>query len=123
SRATGYGIIERHVRGIRYVECGVIAPTATSTLDRRLHEIFRGLEELILELQPEVAAIESVFHKVFPQAAIVLGHARGVAMLAAARAGLRVFEYPPATVKRAIAGNGRATKTHLSALVRAACSL
>jgi crossover junction endodeoxyribonuclease RuvC len=123
SRTTGYGVIERTPRGIRYVECGVITPRTQNGLSTRLVEIFEDLCSLIDELEPDVAAIENIFNKLHPRAALTLGHARGVAMLAAARAQLRVFEYPPATVKRAVAGHGRASKPEVNAMVRAACGL
>src|ERR1043166_6986986 len=93
SRTTGYGVIERTVRGIRYVECGIITPRPQDGLGTRLVEIFEDLCRLIDELSPDVAAIENIFHRMHPRAALTLGHARGVAMLAAARAELRVFEY------------------------------
>ena len=123
SRTTGYAVIERTSRGIRYVECGVITPRTKDGLSTRLVEIFEDLCTLIVELAPDVAAIENVFHSVHARAALTLGHARGVAMLAAARANLRVYEYPPATVKRAVAGHGRASKPEVNAMVRAACGL
>lgn len=123
SRNTGYAVIERTSRGIRYVECGVIAPVSRNGLSTRLVEIYDELTALIDELRPDVCAIENVFQKIHPRAALTLGHARGVAMLAAARARLSVFEYPPATVKRAVAGHGAATKPEVSAMVRAACGL
>jgi crossover junction endodeoxyribonuclease RuvC len=123
SRTTGYGLIERTPGGVRYVECGVITPRATAALSLRLAEIFDDLSGLIDELAPDVAAIENIFHKLHPRAALTLGHARGVAMAAAARAQLRVYEYPPATVKRAVAGHGGASKPQINAMVRAACGL
>jgi crossover junction endodeoxyribonuclease RuvC len=123
SRLTGYGVIERTRRGVTYVECGVIAPRARRRLDGRLVEIYDELSAVIAELAPDVAAIESVFFARHARAALTLGHARGVAMLAAAQAQLPVFEYPPARVKRAIAGHGAATKPEVSAMVRAACGL
>lgn len=123
SRVTGYGVIELSGRGVRYVECGVIAPKASLPLPRRLMEIAAGLRELISEVQPRAVAVENVFHAHFPRAALTLGHARGVALLAAAEADLAVFEYPPATVKAAIVGSGRATKLEVSTMVRATCGL
>jgi crossover junction endodeoxyribonuclease RuvC len=123
SRATGYGIIERTRLGIQYIECGVIVPAPRRGLEARLVEIFEELSVLIAELSPDVCAIEDLFHAVHARSALVLGHARGVAMLAAGRARLPLYEYPPASVKRAVAGHGGATKPEVGAMVRAACGL
>ncbi|HJZ85491.1 MAG TPA: crossover junction endodeoxyribonuclease RuvC [Polyangia bacterium] len=123
SGVTGYGVVERTRRGIVYVECGVIAPRRGLALPVRLVEIASELRAVIEELTPDVAAVENLFHATHARAALVLGHARGVVLETAARAGLRVFEYPPATVKRAVAGSGRASKPEVSAMVRAACGL
>jgi crossover junction endodeoxyribonuclease RuvC len=123
SRLTGYGIVERRPYGIAYIECGVIAPRRNLPLALRLVEISRDLATLIAELEPTVVAVENVFHAKHARAALVLGHARGIALQVAAAARLPVFEYPPARVKRAIAGSGRATKPEVSAMVRAACGL
>jgi crossover junction endodeoxyribonuclease RuvC len=78
---------------------------------------------MMRELAPHVAAIENVFHAQHARAALTLGHARAVAMLAAAQRRLRIYEYPPATVKRAVVGTGRATKPEVGAMVRAAFRL
>src|SRR5207302_8208554 len=119
----GYGVIERGARGILYVECGVIAPRRGLALPDRLAEIAREVHALIEELAPDVAAVENVFQRLHARAALTLGHARGVVIATAAQAGLRVYEYPPARVKRAVTGSGRATKPEVSAMVRAACGL
>ena len=123
SLTTGYGVIERTRRGIAYVECGVIVPRRTLVLAERLGELALELAAVLAELGPEVVAVENVFSATHARAALVLGHARGVILATAAQAGLRVFEYPPATVKRAVAGSGRASKPQVSAMVRAACGL
>jgi crossover junction endodeoxyribonuclease RuvC len=123
SRTTGYGIVERQRRGIVYVECGVIVPPGRHQLPARLAEIAAELRALIRETAPAVVAVENVFHAVHARAALTLGHARGIALATAAEAGLPVFEYPPARVKRAVTGSGRASKPEVSAMVRAACGL
>jgi len=108
---------------VRYVECGVIEPDEDAAMQARLVEIAVGLREVIAELQPRVVAVEGVFHGVNARAALKLGQARGVALLAAGEAALPVFEYAPATVKRAVAGSGVASKLQVSSMVRALCGL
>jgi crossover junction endodeoxyribonuclease RuvC len=115
---TGYGVIEREGRAFRLVKAGVIRPKAGGDLYVRLSFIFDGLIGVIAETQPQVVAVESVFTHKNAQSALVLGHARGVALLAAARAGLPLHEYPPATVKKSITGAGAAEKTQVAFMVR-----
>lgn len=123
TRYFGYGVIERLAAGrVRYIECGVIQP-ARGELAGRLAEIARGLGEIIGELEPDVVAVEGVFHGVNARSALQLGHSRGVALAAAGTHLLPVHEYAPATVKRAVAGNGQATKDQVQAMVRALCGL
>jgi crossover junction endodeoxyribonuclease RuvC len=127
TRYFGYGVIERVDGGprndIRYIECGVIEPPRRAELAERLAVIADGLRELIDELRPAEVAVEGVFHGVNARSALQLGHSRGVALAAAGSCALRVHEYAPATVKRAVAGNGAATKNQVQAMVRMLCSL
>lgn len=123
----GYGLID--VTGAvafgrpRYVECGVLELPARDTLSERLRLLATDLRELIAEYAPAELALESVFHGVNAQSALKLGHARGVVMLCGAEAGLPLAEYPPATVKRAVAGNGRAQKAEVGRMVSVLCGL
>jgi crossover junction endodeoxyribonuclease RuvC len=128
TRYCGYGVIERVAAGsdprrIRYIECGVIEPKRSGELSARLGEISAGLGEVIRELAPDVVAVEGVFHGVNARSALQLGHSRGVALAIAGTHALLVHEYAPATVKRAVAGNGQATKDQVQAMVRALCGL
>jgi crossover junction endodeoxyribonuclease RuvC len=127
TRYCGYGVIERVATGprnsVRYIECGVIEPKRSGALAARLGEISVGLVEIIRELEPDVVAVEGVFHGVNARSALMLGHCRGVALATAGAHALAVFEYAPATVKRAVAGNGQATKDQVQAMVRALCGL
>jgi len=128
TRYFGYGVIERVQAGpsnqsVRYIECGVLQPKRTGELAARLAEISLGLVEVIRELAPDVVAVEGVFHGVNARSALQLGHSRGVALATAGAHDLKVHEYAPATVKRAVAGNGQATKDQVQAMVRALCGL
>ena len=124
TRYFGYGVIERLGPGrVRYIECGVLQPRRGDELAARLADIAGSLREVIAELMPTVVAVEGVFHGVNARSALQLGHSRGVALAAAGAAALTVHEYAPATVKRAVAGNGAATKGQVSTMVRALCGL
>lgn len=108
---TGYGVVSRPGPGPhRLLECGVIRTPSGAPLDRRLAAIFDGVTELIARHRPDAVAIESVFVQRNAKSALVLGHARGVVLLAAARAAVPLAEYAPATVKKAVVGAGAATK-------------
>jgi crossover junction endodeoxyribonuclease RuvC len=109
--ATGYGVVEVAAPGAtRLVECGVVRTDASSPLEQRLSHIFDAVTALILRHRPDTVAVESVFVAKNPRSALVLGHARGAALLAAAKAGVPVAEYAPAMVKKAVVGVGAATK-------------
>ena len=116
--ATGYGVVDRSPDGaLRLVECGVVRPRAGAPLPVRLDTIFEGVTELIARHRPDVVAVETVFVRRNARSALVLGHARGVILLAAARAGLPVAEYPPALIKKAVTGAGGAGKAGIQLMV------
>lgn len=96
--------------GHRLTECGVVRTSARSPLPFRLRQIFEGVSELIERHDPAAIAVEGVFFGKNARSAMILGHARGAVLLAAALRGHEVAEYPPAEVKSAIVGTGRATK-------------
>jgi crossover junction endodeoxyribonuclease RuvC len=118
SRTTGYGVVDADGSALRCVECGVVAVAASLPLELRLAEILKGLLEVAEELRPQVAAVEDVFHAINARSALALGQARGVALAAAALAGIRVHAYPPSVVKQAVTGRGRATKEQVGRMVR-----
>ena len=124
SRRCGYGVVDRLSAGrVRYVECGVVEARASLPLPARLVEICAGLREVVAELGPHAAAVEGVFHGQNARSALQLGHARGAALVVCGEAALDVVEYAPATVKRAVAGHGRATKEEVGRMVRMLCAL
>jgi crossover junction endodeoxyribonuclease RuvC len=118
STRTGYGCVDTDGRRHRLVKCGAICPSASHTFAHRLAAIYRELSAIIVECQPECVAIENLFHAANVRSALKLGHARGVAMLAAVEAGVRVVEYTPAEVKRAVVGYGRAEKGQMQQMVK-----
>jgi len=115
---TGYGCVETDGSRHRIVLCGAITSPAVESLPDKLQRIHHRLTLLIKECQPASVAIENLFFSVNVRSALKLGHARGVAMLAAVEAGLPVFEYTPAEVKRAVVGYGRADKPQVQQMVR-----
>jgi len=117
SERTGYGCIESDGRRHRLVVCGALTSPADTSFPDRLRIIHRGLEQLLALHRPDCVAIENIFHARNVRSALKLGHARGVALLAASQAGLVVTEYPPAEVKRAVVGYGRAEKQQVQHMV------
>jgi crossover junction endodeoxyribonuclease RuvC len=112
SRRCGFGAVERAGGRLRVVASGVLAP-GDLPLPDRLARILDGLSEVIARSAPGEVSIEHVFTGVSPRSALVLGQARGVALAAAARAGLPIFEYQPSEVKLAFTGSGRASKEQM----------
>ena len=120
SQRTGYGVIQAGDRSKpELIVAGVISAPAKQPMEKRLQKIYRGLREVIAAHQPQEMAVEGVFAAKNARTAIMLGQARGVALLAGAQAGLEVFEYPPASVKMALVGSGRATKEQVQMMVKA----
>ena len=115
---TGYGIVEMYSSGkLCCLTCGAIKLSPREPLPRRLSRIFTQLGELIAEHQPDEVAIEDVFYALNVKSALKLGQVRGVAMLAAAVAGLDVVEYSPLTIKSSVVGYGRAEKQQVQHMV------
>lgn len=116
---TGYGVVAREGGGaVTLVECGVIRTQSRAPLPERLRDIYEGIAELMERHKPDAVAVEGVFLGKNPRTAVVLGHARGTILLAAALRGLEVAEYPPAEVKSAVVGTGRATKEQVGFMVQ-----
>ena len=115
---TGYGVVEQNGEGeLRCIAAGAIRLSTREPLPRRLERIFTTLSGLIAAHQPQLAAIEDVFYAVNVKSALMLGQVRGVAMLAAAVAGLPVCEYAPLAIKSAVVGYGRAEKSQVQQMV------
>ena len=114
---TGYGVIASDGREHRLVAAGVIRTRIDAPLQTRLLEIARGLREVIREHQPQAVAVEQVFLAVNSKTALKLAHVRGVALLAAAEAGLELGEYSPLEIKSSVVGYGRAAKSQVQKMV------
>jgi len=118
SERTGYGCVETDGRRHHLVACGAIAAPPGETFPNRLARIHTELSTLLASFRPDCVAIENLFHAVNVRSALKLGHARGVAMLAAVEAGCQVVEYTPAEIKRAVVGYGRAEKHQVGQMVK-----
>ncbi|HEY6938713.1 MAG TPA: crossover junction endodeoxyribonuclease RuvC [Terriglobales bacterium] len=115
---TGYGVVEQAGDGrLSCQAVGAIRLNSREPLPTRLNSIFCRLRELIQEHRPDDVAIEDVFYAVNVKSALKLGQVRGVAMLAAATAGLPVAEYAPLAIKSAVVGYGRAEKSQVQQMV------
>jgi len=123
SRRTGYGAIALADGHCQLLDRGVVAPAARLPLELKLREIHAQVLAIIERLQPDVLAVEDVFHAVNARTALVLGHVRGVVLLAGAEAGLPVCAYAPATVKLEVTGSGRAEKSQVAYMVSRHLSL
>ena len=118
SETTGYGVIESDGRRYTLIEyAGIRAPLRLCFAERLL-AISRKLEEVIERLNPGVCAVEETFYAVNVKSALKLGHVRGAILVAAARAGVEVFEYSPLEIKSALVGYGRAEKQQVQEMVR-----
>ncbi len=102
---------------LSHIANGQIATDAKAPLPERLVVLDRALTDLMIEYQPETAAVEEVFVNANPQSTLKLGQARGVCLLAAARTGLKVGEYAARLVKKAVVGVGNAEKAQVHAMV------
>lgn len=114
----GWGVIASEGARLMHVAHGVIKPRPAQQLASRLHDVFAELCEVMETHQPHEAAVEETFVNSNARAALALGQARGVALAAAARAGITVAEYAPATIKKAVVGAGHADKTQVAFMVR-----
>ena len=119
TNVTGYGVVDpANGRPGHLLECGVIRTRAKAPLWERLDTLFEGVTQLIDQHEPTALALESVFYSKNIRTTITLGHARGVILLAAARANLEVAEFAPATVKKSVVGVGSAAKEQVGYMVQ-----
>lgn len=117
-RRTGWGIVNVDLNRIRFVAAGVVVSESDEPLPARLQSIYRGLAAIIASERPSEAAVEETVVNRNPLSSLKLGHARGVALLAAAHASIPVTEYAAKAVKRAVTGTGAAAKDQVAHMVR-----
>jgi crossover junction endodeoxyribonuclease RuvC len=116
--ATGYGVVESRDGTLRLIEGGSITPGRSKKIEERLAELQRNLSQIIESLHPEAMAVEEVFSRTaYPRTAILMAHARGSLIAAAAIAGVPVFHYSATAVRRSLLGNGAASKQQVAHMV------
>ena len=124
SRICGYAVIDAHSTQCAYLECGVLTPARTTApVETRLGELSRWLTDVVTELRPQVVAVEDVFTHINQRSALALAQARGMVLAVSGLAGLPVFSYAPALVKKTVTGRGRATKEQVARMVQVLVAL
>lgn len=116
-RRTGWGVVDSDGVRLVYVASGHVTSDASDDLCYRLRELFEGLSSVIASFKPNEAAIEETFVNDNPRAALKLGQARGIALLAPATKGLAVAEYAPNVIKKTVVGAGHAEKRQIQAMI------
>jgi crossover junction endodeoxyribonuclease RuvC len=119
----GYGVVEKDGSILRAIDYGALVTTAADTLPRRLHVLHSRLKEVIALHSPTAVAVETLFFNRNVRTALAVGHARGVALLAAAEADLPVYEYSPQQVKGAVVGYGKASKEQVQLMIQTLLNL
>jgi crossover junction endodeoxyribonuclease RuvC len=118
-RITGYGVIDWHPTRPALVDGGVIRLDAKSSLADRLVELHHELEQLFEEHKPDICAVEQLYaHYAHPRTAILMGHARGVILLAARQRGIRLEHFPANRIKQSVSGNGHASKLQMQRAIQ-----
>lgn len=122
---TGYGVIEAAGDGkMTLLEAGVIRTSTEDGISKRLTAIYNSLSDVIEELDPSVMVLEKIYsHYKHPTTAILMGHARGVICLAAGAADIKLVNYAPTRIKKAVTGNGRAGKHQVQNMVQSVLRL
>ncbi len=120
--ATGYGVVKNLSNQITPLEWGVFY-SGKGELSVRLAKLYCSLKDTIEQFKPDLVAVESIFLARDPKAALLMGHARGVVLLAAEQSGAKVVEYPANTVKQAVVGRGHASKEQVRFMVGRLLSL
>src|SRR5919206_3101088 len=119
----GWGVIRQEGNRLRYVQHGAITTPPEWGMPRRLGRLFDGVTKLVRGYRPETIAVEELFFNTNVTTAITVGQARGVALLAAYKAGIEVTEYTPLQVKQAITSYGRAEKRQMQEMVKTLLNL
>ena len=118
SKITGYGIIHINDNTLKFEDAGVIKPKPRSSMPEKLEFIYEELCIKIKEHKPDCVCIEQAFYAKNVNTTLVLGQVRGAALLAATKSGAEVVEYTPKAIKKAVVGNGNATKDQVEFMVK-----
>ncbi|HDI78337.1 MAG TPA: crossover junction endodeoxyribonuclease RuvC [Desulfobacteraceae bacterium] len=117
SLSTGYGIIEVQDGSSKYIACGSMRFSSKIPFYKRIHMIYRGMLGIIDRYRPHELAIEDVFYSKDIRGTLRLGQARGAVLIACLECDIRIFEYTPLEIKKALVGYGRATKEQVQSMV------
>ncbi|MFW6061557.1 MAG: crossover junction endodeoxyribonuclease RuvC [Planctomycetota bacterium] len=121
---TGYGVVDFGRGEPAIVEAGAIRTNAQASMGERIGQIYETLREILSEFEPDVVGIEKLYaHYRHPRTSILMGHARGVILLAAGQAGVAVRDLPATRVKKSLTGNGHASKHQMQRAVQDLCGL
>lgn len=117
-RRCGWGVIEASGKRLSFVGCGTLTPSSAAPLPERLAELFAGIGALVREFAPNEAAVEETFVNQGARSALILGQARGVALMTPASMGIPVAEYAANLIKKSVVGTGHADKGQVAAMVK-----
>lgn len=115
---TGFGVISTKGNTVRWIDSGVITPRPKACLSEKLQQIYDGLMAKLSEHHPDTVCVEQAFYAKNVHTTLILGHARGVAILAAQKSGADVVEYSPREIKKSIVGNGNAAKEQIVYMIK-----
>ncbi len=118
SSITGFGLVEQHAGRLDYCHDEQLKLPAKAEMGKKLALLYDRTAELLDKFKPDILAVEGIFYGSNVKSMLVLGQARGAVIVAAARYGLDIQEYPPATVKQTVAGYGKATKDQIQHMVK-----
>ena len=119
----GYGVVEMKGNKFTVCDCGAVTTEAGMAMTDRLKILYHALMDIIEEQAPDVASVEELFFNTNTKTALLVGQARGVAILACANAGIPIYEYTPLQIKQALVGYGRAEKKQIQMMVKTILNL
>jgi crossover junction endodeoxyribonuclease RuvC len=121
---TGYGLVEFAGREPSVIEAGTLRTSPRADMPERIAQLYADLTELLAEVKPDLMAVEQLYaHYKHPRTAILMGHARGVLLLAAAQAGVAIRNLAATHVKKSLTGNGHASKLQMQRAIQMVCRL
>ena len=116
---SGYGIIEENAAGVSIIEAGILKTNDKLSMENRLAELGKELATVLIQFKPDVMAIEELYsHYDHPKTAIIMGHARGLILYKAGEMGIEVVPYASTRIKKALTGNGRASKEQMQRAIQ-----
>ena len=118
SHVTGYGLVEKILNRMTCIHAGTVTTSNQFPFYQRIHEIFQAMMGIMTRYRPEEMAIEDIFYDKNVKSTLKLGHARGAILIAAVQCGVKIFEYTPLEIKKAVVGYGRATKEQVRAMTQ-----